>query len=170
MTSNYDEFYDRFLSPSEVEEGEADCFEILSAYIDGEATAEECKQVQNWLDNDPEIKKTYLQLLKLQEQMHSIPAPVSKISTEQLTEQVFTKIDRRSQRKRVAIWGSAVAAAIVGAVVSIVPHSSTPSFRFADNDSPQINSRPVKVAVSLDKPTVIIPKAAVSNSSRTRRI
>ncbi len=172
MTSNYDEFYDGSLSPLEMEEGEIDCFEVLSAYIDGEATAQERRQVQEWLDNDPEIKKLYLQLLKLQGGMQQMVLPVgSSIAAEDLTEQVFATIDKRSRNKRIAIWGSAIAATIVATVVSVFPNVSTPGLRFADNETPEIlTSNTVKVAVSLSKPTVIIPKAAVSSASSRQEI
>ena len=172
MTSNYDESYDRFLSPSDLTEGEPDCFEILSAYIDGEATTQECKQVQEWLDNDPEIKQIYRQLLKIQGGMQQLTIPVERsIPTANFTEQVFAKIDRRSKNKRVAIWGSAIAATIVATVLSMLPNTSVPSLRFADNDSLEVHpSGTVKVAVSLNKPTVIIPKAAVSSSSPGQEI
>ena len=171
MTSNYeDEFYDRFLSPSELEEGEADCFEILSAYIDGEATVAERKQVQDWLDNDPEIKQTYLQLLKLQGGMQNLAVP-SPIPADELAQKVFAQVDRRSDRRRTFVWGSAIAAAIVGAVLTIIPNGSAPSLRFADSESPATNqNKTVKVAVSLNKPTVIIPKAAVANPPKVRKI
>jgi anti-sigma factor RsiW len=162
MTSNYDDFSDYVTPTSDLEAGELDYFELLSVYIDGEATVEERKQVQQWLDNDPEIKKIYLQLLRLQGGMQSstIP-PQERTSAEVLAEQVFNRIDRTHNRKKAVIWGSAIAATIVATVTSIVPNSLSPSFRMAEN-SPQNNSSPLMVAVSLNKPTVIIPKAAVA--------
>jgi anti-sigma factor RsiW len=159
MTSNYDDFteypqYNNLQSDLE-EDG---YFELLSAYIDGEATTAERKQVQQWLDNDPEIKQTYLQLLKLQGEMQNLTPPTTAISADTLAEKVFNTIDRRNSRKRVAIWGSAIAATIIGTVVSIVPNSPFSSLRVADNNINQ----PTMIAVSLNKPAVIIPKAAVS--------
>ncbi|VEP18879.1 conserved hypothetical protein [Hyella patelloides LEGE 07179] len=164
MTSNYDDFSEYVAPSSELEDAEFDYFELLSAYIDGEATIAERKQVQHWLDNDPEIKQTYLQLVKLQGGMQNLTAPTQeKVSAEILSEQVFNRIDRRSNQKRAIIWGSAIAATIIGAISGIVPNPLSPtSLRMAEN-SPQNNQpQPMMVAISLNKPAVVIPKAAVS--------
>ena len=166
MSSNYDDFseYSEYIDSSSNLEEENDYFELLSAYIDGEATVEERKQVQHWLDNDPEIKQTYLQLVKLQGEMQNLSAP-KLISEKTLSEKVFNEIDRRDSRKRIAIWGSAIAATIIGTVVSIVPNSSFSGLRMAENSSPRNINKSTMVAVSLNKPAVIIPKAVVSTSN-----
>lgn len=172
MTSKYDDFSERsqHIDPTfDLEEGN-DYFELLSTYIDGEATVAERKQVQQWLDNDPQIKQTYLQLLELQNQMQGLSVPTPATSAEALSEKVFNEIDRRNTHKRVKIWGSAIAATIIGTVVSIVPNSPFSSFRIADNSSPININRPTMVAVSLNKPAVIIPKAAVSTPNHQNRI
>lgn len=171
MTSNYDDFSE-YVTPSfESEEGEADYFELLSSYIDGEATVEERKQVQYWLDNDPEIKHIYLQLLKLQGgiQNLTVPAPEST-SADVLVEQVFNRLDHSQKRKKAIIWGSAIAATFIATVSSIIPGSLFPSVRLAENSSQDNSSPSIMVAVSLNKPTVIIPKTAVSNSNIQEKI
>ena len=172
MTSNYDDFSE-YVSPSsdsdDLEQREDRCFELLSAYIDEEATVAERKQVQQWLDNDPQIKQTYLQLLKLQNGMQSLSVPCSPTSNINLAEEVCKKIDSRRDHKRIAIWGSAIAATIIGTVVSIVPNSLSP-FKMAKNTISEPVNQPTMVAVSLNKPAVIIPKAAVSTPNYQNRI
>lgn len=165
MTFNYDDFAE-YVTPSfDLEEGELDYFELLSAYIDGEATVEERKQVQQWLDNDPEIKNIYLQLLKLQGGMQNLTAPASETtSAEILSQQVFNRIARSQNRKRVVIWGSAIAATIAATVASMIPNSLSPSLRIAGNSAQNNPSPSLMVAVSLSRPTVVIPKAAVATS------
>ena len=36
-----------------------DCFELLSAYLDGEVTATERKQVEEWFSTDTSVKCLY---------------------------------------------------------------------------------------------------------------
>ena len=170
MTSNYDDFFQDDLLLNDAEDAEARCFELLSAYIDGEATVEERKQVQQWLDNDPEIKNTYLQLLQLQGEMQNLTVPPQEtVSADILTQQVFNRIDRTRNRKRAAIWGGAIAATVVATVSSLIP-LPTSSLRIAKDSIQNRVSRPMMVAVSLNKPTVVIPKAAVSTPDRPKRI
>lgn len=171
MTSNYDDFSEYISPTSDLEEGELDYFELLSAYIDGEATVAERKQVQEWLDKDPEIKNTYLQLLKLQGgfQNLSVPAP-EVVPSEILAERVFQSIDRTRDRKRAIIWGGAIAATIVGTVASLFPSTTAPGFRMAENESQPKISQPVMVSVSINKPAVIIPKTAVAAPQNQQRI
>lgn len=170
MTSHNDKFSEYDVSPSnDLEDAEAHRFELLSAYIDGEATVTERKQVQQWLDNDPEIKQTYLQLLQLQDRMQNLSVPSQAISTDVLTERVFNQIDRTRNRKKAIIWGSAIAATVVATVSSLIPLPA-PSLRIAKDYIQNQGSKPMMVAVSLNKPTVVIPKAAVAAPDRPRRI
>lgn len=169
MTSHNDKFSEYDVSPSnDLEDAEAHRFELLSAYIDGEATVAEREQVQQWLDNDPEIKQTYLQLLQLQARMQNPIVPSQSVSADILSERVFNQIDRRD-RKKAIIWGSAIAATVVATVSSFIP-LPTPSLRMAQTPILNKASKPMMVAVSLNKPAVVIPKAAVSTSDRVKGI
>ena len=171
MTSNYDDFPEYIVPSSEGEDANLDCFELLSAYIDGEATAGERKQVQYWLDNDPQIKQTYLQLLKIQGGMQNLAVPTSEtLSSETLSERVFATVDRRSRHKKAIVWGGAIAATIISAFAGIVPSSLAPSARMAEKSPQNNHSHPMMVAVSLNKPAVVIPKAAVSITQEQKRI
>ena len=92
-------------------------FELLSAYIDGEATPQECKLVQDWLDTDPEFKQAYLGLIRIQTALPHVPVPES-IPTEQLAQQVWARIEKENRWQRLWIWGSITAAAVVVAACS----------------------------------------------------
>lgn len=92
-------------------------FELLSAYIDGEVSSQERAQVQAWIDNDPEFKQTYLGLIRLQTNLSQMPVPPS-ISTNQLAQQVFDRLDRESHWRRLWFFGSITAAAVVVAACS----------------------------------------------------
>ena len=55
-----------------------DRFELLSAYIDGEVTAAERGQIEQWLTIDPEVQCLYARVLKLRPLWSMMPAPTVK--------------------------------------------------------------------------------------------
>ncbi len=95
-------------------------FELLSAYLDGEATASERKQVEAWLASDLEFQCQYRQLQRMQLAISGIPTPSGDRSVAQLADGVFTKIDRRRSRN-LSRWigGGAIAATLVTALAGI---------------------------------------------------
>ena len=50
-------------------------FELLSAYVDDEVTAEERKLVAQWLMDDPVTQQTYQRLLMLRQAIRTTPVP-----------------------------------------------------------------------------------------------
>jgi Putative zinc-finger len=134
-----------------------DRFELLSAYLDGEVTAAERRQVQEWLANDPQVQQLYHRLLRVHNALRTVPIPPSELSVEQTVDQVFAKLDRRP--KRALYWGgAAIAAVLVGALASLMPGNNF-SPQFARSGS---SAEPLMIA--LDQPLVVIPKAAVTDS------
>jgi anti-sigma factor RsiW len=144
-----------------------DCFELLSAYLDGEVTPQERQQVQQWLDSDPEIKKIYLQLQRMHSGIQGINIPSANTSSQQISQEVFATIDRRQQKQRVLIWGGgAIAAMCLVALSNIFSGSGSVNFKFANSlkQDKSVN-QPLMVAVAVNKPAVKIPKAAKAVSS-----
>jgi anti-sigma factor RsiW len=135
-----------------------DRFELLSAYLDGEVTAAERRQVENWLANEPEVQQLYARLLKLRQELRTLPVPPAEQSVEQTIQQVFRRINRRLHLT-VICGGTAIAALFVGAVPGILP-----SRQFAQIvQSPQPVAAPAEtLMVALNTPVVEIPKAAVA--------
>jgi anti-sigma factor RsiW len=162
MTSKFEDFEHEKLVSDTTEEPKlsTDCFELLSAYIDGEASSSQRKQVQIWLDRDPKIKQIYQQLLALQGQMQHSMAPESEKSVAEITTRVFQSIDS-SRRQRQLTWAAtALAASFIAALAGIV--SGTTPFRMklaTTNHPPEVNSSTVMLAVALDRPAINIPKA-----------
>ncbi len=78
-------------------------FELLSAYLDGEVTAEERQQVQQWLDTDPQFHQLYVQLSRLQREIPTVPVPQSSVLPQQLSERVFETVDRQACRGAAAL-------------------------------------------------------------------
>ena len=150
--------HDKFVAGSENKsESSADRFELISAYIDDELSPTERKQVQNWIDREPQMKTLYTQLLALQGQMQSLEAPASSPSADEITEAVFQSLDRRRRQRRLILGGSAIAASILATFTGLIPGVS-PGWRYAQSGSGQNNADTVMLAVALNKPAINIPK------------
>lgn len=132
-----------------------DRFELLSAYLDGEVTAAERRQVEEWLANEPEVQCLYVRLLKLRRGIQTLPVPQTS-SVNQTAQQVFATIDRRRSR-RFALWGGAIAALFVGTLSGVF--TSRPALQIAGvQPVPEANHT---LMVAVNGPVVEIPKAAV---------
>jgi len=141
-------------------------FELLSAYIDGELTEAEEQLVEQWLSDDVDFRRIYLQQMKLRQSLIDLPVPVAtnssaKKETEIMIDRVFAEIDKRSQRRKWKIAGIGISvAAVVGVFGSLFTFNSSPQF------SPVANSvkAPTPVAeepilIAMEEPLVPLPKA-----------
>lgn len=133
-----------------------DRFELLSAYLDGEVTAAERRQVEDWLANDPESQRLYDRLLKLRSSFQTIPVPAAQQPVEQTIELVYQRVDRRSRRRAVVWSGSAIAAVVLGAVSTVLPTRQLLQIA----QSPHQEIEPLRVA--LNSPVVEIPKLGIT--------
>lgn len=139
-----------------------DCFELLSAYIDGELSPNKRHQVQTLLDQDTKVKSAYTQLLILQSHLQHSVAPPSQKSVGEITAGVFQSIRRRRHRQMI-IGGSAIAASLL-ALFSGFSSIITPSnLKMAANKTPNNNSSSVMLAVAINKPAINIPETANGN-------
>lgn len=137
-----------------------DRFELLSAYLDGEVTAAERRQVESWLDTDVNTQRLYTRLLLLRQGLHTLPIAKSEQSVDQLVDQVTARIERQPRR---LLWGGlAVAAMFVGALFGSIPHEHyAPSIA----DSSASNNEDVPsdgLMIAINHPPIEIPKATVS--------
>lgn len=184
MTSNYDDFnlnqiFDQIeqnssiiepsisnLGDNDIDNAEIDRFELLSAYLDGEVSVEERQQVQYWLDNDPQIKKIYLQLSRLHNGIGNIPMPQETISPKELSERVLQNIDSTKRKRQISLWGGGAIAALVLATISnlFIGGGNAPTLRLAESSEQEGVPAKVMVAVAVNKPAVIIPKTAISST------
>jgi negative regulator of sigma E activity len=136
-----------------------DRFELLSAYLDGEVTAAERRQVQEWLATDPQVQCLYNRLLKVRQALRAIPVPASE-PVDQTVDQVFAKLDRRP--KRMFVWGGAAIAAIfVGALATMLPGNHPFSPQFAQSPKPKESGETLTIA--LNKPLLNIPSTAAAS-------
>ncbi|WP_373524898.1 anti-sigma factor [Nostoc sp.] len=142
-----------------------DRFELLSAYLDGEVTATERRQVEEWLANDASVQCLYARLLKLRQGLRTLPVPTAQQSPEATVEQVLTRLRRRSRLNWI-VGGAAVAACAIGALSGLVTNGSrTP--QLARIEPIQTSSAsmvpPSPLMVGLNNPVIEIPKAAVAS-------
>ncbi|MEH2049164.1 anti-sigma factor family protein [Nostoc sp.] len=145
-----------------------DRFELLSAYLDGEVTATERKQVEEWLANDASVQCLYARLLKLRQGLRTLPVPTAQQSPEVTVQQVLTRLHRRS-RLNWMVGGAAVAACAIGIVSGFVGGGSrVPQLAQRPETEPiQTSSAsivpPSPLMVGLNNPVIEIPKAAVAS-------
>jgi len=145
-----------------------DRFELLSAYLDGEVTATERKQVEDWLATDVTVQQLHTRLLKLRQGFRSLPTPQSQ-PVEVTVEKVFARIDRRP--KLSLVWGgTAIAALFVGAVTIFAPMGQSPAPEMARVERPAVQAPQENLAegdgllVALDRPVLSIPNTATVDS------
>ncbi len=147
-----------------------DRFELLSAYMDGEVTADERRQVESWLENDPTVQRLYDRLLKLRNAFQTMPIPTANQQEVQHTvNAVFARVERRP--RLALIWGGiAVAAVAVTAVATTLLGERSPIPQIARSSQGQVQpSQPSTDAepllVALDKPLVSIPENSVPSTN-----
>lgn len=153
----------------DIKTSEFDRFELLSAYIDGEVTASERKQVEAWLATDPEFKHCYQQLLQMQRGFQSLPIPTS-VSLEETIDGVMARVERKP---KLAIWATVgtTAAVAIAALTglfsgngSLVPQTAQSP---GGQDSPTTvavntatdNLQPSDLLIAIDQSPVDIPVA-----------
>lgn len=145
-----------------------DRFELLSAYLDGEVTAAERKQVEQWLANDASVKLLYARLLKLRQGVRNLPVPQPIQPIEETVQQVMASLRRRSRLAWVC-GGTAVAACVISAVSGWLPggDSSIPQMAQKPSIEPtQQTPSPVAASplmVAINTPVFPIPKTAESS-------
>lgn len=143
-----------------------DRFELLSAYLDGEVSADERRQVQAWLDHDPDVQQLYARLLNLRQGMRSIPVPQSSRPVEETVQRVLTRIKRRS-RVTALFGGAAIAACALGAITGLFNQNNSPLPQFASQQPiEQVQPQPSEqfaLNVGISEPLFPIPKTEKSS-------
>lgn len=136
-----------------------DRFELLSAYLDGEVSAQERRQVEIWLATDAQVQSLYKRLLRLRQIIRTMPVPTSEQPVEETVTQVFKRLNRR--RKQMLVWGGgAIAATVVAAFSGVFGGSNGWGPQFARNPIPTADAEPLTIA--LNQPIIEIPKAPVA--------
>ena len=131
---------------------EQDRFELLSAYLDGEVTPAERKQVQEWLETDPQVQQLYNRLLKLRYNIQNMEITGIQKSTDRLCQRVFQKIDGSRRKRRGLLWGGgAIAAIVLGSLTGLFSENGVPGWQIANFISPEEDT---ELAIALNRPAI----------------
>lgn len=131
-------------------------FELISAYLDGEVTAAERRQVEQLIASDELARHLYDRLLKLHSNLQRMPAPPAAEPVEQTVQKVFDRLDRRP--KLALVWGGTAFAALFAAMLSgVMPGSRSFLPQLAENTEPE----PVQIALNEPIVEIINPNAAI---------
>ncbi|MGB3512707.1 MAG: transcriptional regulator [Microcoleaceae cyanobacterium] len=146
-------------------------FELVSAYLDGEVTPSQRREVENLLTTDTVTRHLYHRLVQLRSEFQRMPVPPTTEPIEVTVDKVFEKIDRRSRRTLV-LAGGAIVAVCVAVVSGIVSANRSPIMQLAEAETVQIAlNEPVMEIVSpnnlmltINEPLLQIPKVNIAPS------
>ena len=144
-------------------------FELLSAYMDNEASPEEKLRVEQWLAADVNFRRLYQQQLRLRQLLIDLPVPGSvragaqaNAKTEQVVNRVLAKLDERSKQRKIAWGGIAAVAVLVGAVGSVFTFNS-PTMNLDGGVSTNSITKPEEpLLLAMEKPLIPMPKSMVT--------
>lgn len=136
-----------------------DRFELLSAYLDGEVTPQERRQIQQWLDSDPQFHQRYTQLLRLHQGVSHLQVPPSAQSSPQLADQVFEKIDTDNRQKRRLVWGCVAITTVIMGILSqaVLKPAFSPQLVKKSPAPESLAVEPAPLMIALHEPVIEIP-------------
>lgn len=148
-------------------------FELISAYIDGEVTPSQLRDVEALLKTDPVAKHLYQRLLQLRSEFQRMPITPTLEPVDKTVEGVFEKIDRRSSRRNLVLVGSAVAGLCIAVISGFISTTRSPMVKFAevfDSETVQIALNepvieivnPDNVMLTINEPLLKIPQATIT--------
>jgi Putative zinc-finger len=157
-----------------------DRFELLSAYIDGEVTAAERREVEELLTNDPTTKRLYSRLMMMQQSFQSMPVPAAEQSAQELAAKVLQRVERKTKRTWV-LGGGAIAALLIAAVAGVAGSRQLFAPQFATSPVPAESDglivalneplveivNPNDLMLGVNAPVMDIPKAAVASPHKS---
>ena len=157
-----------------------DRFELLSAYIDGEVTAAERREVEELLTNDPTTKRLYSRLMMMQQAFGSMPVPAAEQSAQDLAAKIVQGEKRQTKRTWV-LGGGAIAALLIAAVAGVAgsrqlfapQFATSPVLPESDGLIVALNEPVVEIVnpndlmLGVNAPVMDIPKAAVASPHKS---
>lgn len=144
-----------------------DRFELLSAYLDGEATVEERQQVEAWLATDAEARLIYERMSNLNDEFQSLPMPAPSTCAKAIAQGVFDRLDAQRQRRNVR-WGGAVAAALIAVVSGMTLNNRFDRPQMAESPQQTENHRP-QVALKNDARQASLSSSVAADPSLVSR-
>lgn len=116
---------------------ERDRFELLNAYLDGEVTAAERRQIEDWLTTDFAAQCLYARALELRQKWQLM----SPLAQQPMASEVKQMFSCRKKPKRAVLWEATVLAAVLfSALLGVLPEQQSPVLPMAQN--PQLTVKP----------------------------
>ena len=146
-------------------------FELISAYLDGEVTPSQCREVEGLLETDPVARHLYQRLLQLHSKFQKMPIAPTLEPVDKTIERVLEKVDRRSRRYFVLV-GSAVAGLCIAVISGFISTTRSPVVKLANIPDSQIAQialnkpvieivNPDNVILTVNEPLLQIPQAPI---------
>lgn len=118
-----------------------DLFELLSAYLDGEVTAKERRQIEDLLTADPGVQGLYARVLKLRQTWQPMPVPAAQQPGAGTVSQVFPRLNNRP-KMTVICGGTVLAAVLLCALLGGLPGHQSPVPTMATAPQPVVKPKP----------------------------
>ncbi len=166
MKSKFDEFNEDWPSSDDFDPIDEDFekFLLLSAYIDGEVTPDERRQVQQWLDTDPQFKQQYLQQSRLQQGISRTSVPNSSPPSSVVAESVFKAVDRENRHKQVLVGSSVLIAALFAVLVphflyksAFSPNMAVSYLESGETEEITVHEDSDNLVIALNQPIIELP-------------
>lgn len=125
-------------------------FELLSAYLDGEVTAQQRQEVEKLLAEDEQIRALYRRLLYLRDEFQNLPAPPPSCPPQQLAAKVFARVDEENRKRRLFLGGGAIAAVVLAAFAGILGENRSFIPKMAQKQEEELK-------IALNEPVVELP-------------
>lgn len=148
---------------------DCDRFELLSAYFDGEVTPAERRQVEVWLDTDPQTKELYRRLRCLRSGLQGLPVHHPLPCSSAFMQRLWGKLQHQRWQRWSLLGGGAIAALFLGTVLFPEPQWSVQQSLRASQSLPQgqsLQPTPGSLTLALNRPVVPIPKTATALKKR----
>ena len=117
-----------------------DRFESLNAYLDGEVTAAERRQIDEWLTTDSEVQCLYARALELR-QKWQIMSPQARQPIASEVEQMF--LCRKTKPMMTVLWEAILVTAVLfGALSGVLPERQSPVLPMAQGSQLMITPEP----------------------------
>lgn len=137
-------------------------FELLSAYLDRELTAENTEKVEEWLTRDQQAQETYKNLLRLRYHIQRVPVYSSHHSSETLAKKVVSKANNKTLKQILFLGGGTMVALFITMMSGTFSWMNSSSTRLTRSDYSDLPSD--TLTITLDQPVVEIPIAQVSTT------
>jgi len=156
-------------------------FELISAYLDGEVTPLQRKEVEALLGTDPVARHLYQRLLKLHSKFQKIPIASTLEPVNKTIEQVLEKVERRSRRNFILV-GSAVTGICIAVISGFISITRSPIVKLAKNipDSQTVQIalnepvieivNPNNVILTVNEPLLQIPQPTIKPRKNLEKI